>query len=115
ASPGWTRDAMGNLLRVSGSGTPLRVVACGLDDVGYAVGEITDDGYVRVHKAGNGNHVRLWEQFHEGQRAFVLVSDHQPNARMHPIAATFAVRSNHLWRQRPADTTVTSIENLWLD
>src|SRR5205823_7184490 len=115
SSAGWTRDALGNLLKVSGSGTPLRVVACGLDEIGYAVSEITDDGYVRVHRSGVGTHVRLWEQFHEGQRAFVLVSDHQPQARMRPIPGAFAVRSNHLWRQRTADTTVTSIENLWLD
>lgn len=115
ASTGWTRDGFGNLLKTSGVGSPRRMVACGLDDVGFAVSEITDDGYVRVHHTGVGSHVRLWDQFHEGQRAFILTSDHQAQAHFRPVGGAFAVRSNHLWRGRPADTSITSIENLWLD
>jgi putative aminopeptidase FrvX len=63
---GWTRDAMGNLIMRAGTGSPRRVVACGLDAEGFAVSEITSDGYLRVHAAGNGSRVALWEQFHEG-------------------------------------------------
>src|SRR5438270_860063 len=67
ATTGWSRDAMGNLIKRVGSGSPRRVVACGLDLTGYAVSEITDDGYLRVHGSGNGRRVALWDQFHEGQ------------------------------------------------
>jgi putative aminopeptidase FrvX len=114
AQDGWTRDTQGNLIHHSGEGTPRRVVACGLDAAGYAVSEITDDGYVRVHVNGNGRHVALWDQFHEGQRAYVATAE-RPGARSRVIPGVFAVRSNHLWRRRAADDTPTTIENLWLD
>ncbi|HMA23872.1 MAG TPA: hypothetical protein VKP00_07755, partial [Gemmatimonadaceae bacterium] len=48
---GWTRDGMGNLIKRVGDGTPRRAVACGLDETGYVVSEITADGYLRVHGA----------------------------------------------------------------
>src|SRR5262249_15722297 len=49
ASAGWTRDDMGNLVKHAGTGAPRRAVACGIDETGYVVSEITDDGYLRVH------------------------------------------------------------------
>ena len=75
ASPGWTLDQMGNLIKRVGEGTPRRVIACGLDETGYAVSAITDDGYLRVHRNGNGRRVALWDQFHEGQRVIVQAVD----------------------------------------
>src|ERR1051326_1958868 len=70
--PGWQRDALGNLILRKGSGSPRRVVACGLDRPGFAVTEITDDGYLRLREAGAGRQHSLWVQFHEGQRIRVL-------------------------------------------
>ena len=35
--PGWQSDALGNLIRRQGSGSPRRVVACELDRPGFAV------------------------------------------------------------------------------
>ena len=46
--PGWKRDELGNLILRKGSGSPRRVVACALDRPGFAVTEITDDGYLRL-------------------------------------------------------------------
>jgi len=115
ATTGWTLDATGNLVKHAGSGSPKRVVACGLDETGYVVSDITDDGYLRVHVAGNGRHPALWDQFHEGQRVIVVAIDRANPARTHYLAGVFAVRSNHLWRRRAADDAPTSIENLWLD
>jgi putative aminopeptidase FrvX len=114
ATRGWTRDAKGSLVRRVGSGTPRRVLACTLDQVGYAVSQITDDGYLRVHAAGNagGRTHPLWDQFHEGQRVYVVGHGLEP-VRMVP--GVFGVRSTHLWRRRTADDTPTSIEDLWVD
>lgn len=113
ASRGWSRDALGNLVKRVGSGTPRRVLACGLDETGYAVSEITDDGYLRLHPAGAGRHVALWDQFHEGQRAAVQVAAASGTVRFVP--AVFAVRSTHLWRRRPATEPPTTVEDLWVD
>jgi len=115
ASRGWERDAMGNLMLRRGTGSPRRVIACGLDETGYSVSEITDDGYLRVHGTGNGQHPALWDQFHEGQRVIVVAEDRASPSRSRNIPGVFAVRSNHLWRRRVADDAPTSLENLWLD
>jgi putative aminopeptidase FrvX len=112
---GWTRDRTGNLVKRVGDGSPRRVLACGIDETGYAVSEITDDGYLRVHMNGNGKHPSLWDQYHEGQRVVVLAVDRTSTLKTRPIPGVFAVRSNHLWRKRVADDQPTSIENLWLD
>jgi len=111
----WTRDAMGNLIRRVGDGMPRRAVACGLDETGYVVSEITDDGYLRVHGIGNERHVPLWDQYHEGQRVVVAGTDRANPSRVRDVPGVFAVRSNHLWRRRVNDETPASIENLWID
>ena len=115
ATRGWTRDRTGNILKRVGEGSPRRVIACGIDETGYAVSEITDDGYLRVHVNGNGRHPPLWDQYHEGQRVVVLAIDRASTLRTRPVPGVFAVRSNHLWRKRVADDAPTSIENLWVD
>jgi len=75
AMPGWKRDALGNLILRKGSGSPRRVVACGLDRPGFAVTEITNDGYLRLREVGAVRQHPLWIQFHEGQRIKVLTRD----------------------------------------
>ncbi|MEP6495826.1 MAG: M20/M25/M40 family metallo-hydrolase [bacterium] len=115
AAPGWTRDNIGNLIKRVGEGSPRRVVACAIDESGYAVSSITDDGYLRVHMNGNARHVALWDQYHEGQRVVIAAVDRANPARTKYLPGVFAVRSNHLWRRRVADDAPTSIENLWID
>ncbi len=115
ATRGWSRDRFGNLMKRVGEGSPRRVLACGIDESGYAVSEITSDGYLRVHTNGNSRHPALWDQYHEGQRVIVLAVDRTNSLRTRHVPGVFAVRSNHLWRRRTADDTPTSIENLWVD
>lgn len=112
AARGFTRDAQGNLVRRVGSGSPRRVLACGIDEVGYAVSEITEDGLLRVHTAGNGRLHPLWDQFHEGQRAYVV--GHTGDLTRY-VPGVFAVRSTHLWRRRAADERPTTVDSLWVD
>jgi putative aminopeptidase len=112
ATRGFTRDAQGNLVRRVGSGTPRRVLACGIDEVGYAVSEITEDGLLRVRTAGNGRTHPLWDQFHEGQRAYVV--GHIGDVTRY-VPGVFAVRSTHLWRRRAAEETPTTVDSLWVD
>jgi putative aminopeptidase FrvX len=115
ATTGWTRDHAGNLMKRVGEGTPRRVVACGIDETGYVVSSITDDGYLRVHMNGNGRHPPLWDQYHEGQRVIVQAIDRTNPIRTKHVPGVFAAKSNHLWRRRALDETPTSIENLWID
>jgi putative aminopeptidase len=106
--PGWTRDRLGNLVMRRGSGSPRRVVACGLDEAAYVVSEITADGYVRLQSSGRARRSALWDQFHEGQRIRIITRN---GAR----AAVVAVRSTHLWRSRPTSEPIVRVDDLWVD
>lgn len=105
--PGWKRDALGNLILRKGSGSPRRVVACGLDRPAFAVTEITDDGYLRLREVGAGRLHTLWVQFHEGQRIRILT-------RRGGVPGVVIVKSTHLQR-RPVNTSVTTLDDLWVD
>jgi len=108
AMPGWRRDALGNLMLRQGSGSPRRVVACGLDRAGFAVTEITDGGYLRLREAGAGRQHPLWTQFHEGQRVRVLT-------RTRGVPGVVIVKSTHLQRGRATNAPVTTLDDLWVD
>ncbi|HKG58603.1 MAG TPA: hypothetical protein VKB05_02405 [Pyrinomonadaceae bacterium] len=108
AMPGWKRDVLGNLVLRKGSGSPRRVVACGLDRPGFAVTEITDDGYLRLREAGAGRQHPLWVQFHEGQRIRVLT-------RAGAVPGVVIVKSTHLQGGRVANAPVATLNDLWVD
>src|SRR6185369_16552099 len=108
AMPGWKRDVLGNLVLRKGSGSPRRVVACGLDRPGFAVTEITDDGYLRLREAGAGRLHSLWVQFHEGQRIRVLT-------RAGVVPGVVIVKSTHLQGGRVVNAPVATLNDLWVD
>jgi putative aminopeptidase len=107
AMAGWKRDTLGNLVLRKGSGSPRRVIACGLDRPGFAVTEITDDGYLRLREAGAGRQHPLWVQFHEGQRIKILT-------RSGTVPGVVTVKSTHLQRG-PANAPLTTLDDLWVD
>lgn len=107
-SPGWRRDPLGNLILRKGSGSPRRVVACALDRPGFAVTEITDDGYLRLREAGSTRLHPLWNQFHEGQRLRVLT-------RSGLVPAVAIVKSTHLQRGRNPNAPPTTLDDMWVD
>lgn len=108
AMAGWQRDALGNLSLRKGSGSPRRVVACGLDRGGFAVTEITEAGFLRLREAGAFRQHPLWTQFHEGQRVTVLT-------RTGAVPGVAIVKSTHLQRGRQANAPVTTLEDVWVD
>lgn len=108
AMPGWKRDALGNLILKKGSGSPRRVVACGIDRPAFAVTEITDDGYLRLREMGAGRSHPLWVQFHEGQRIKVLTRDGV-------VPGVVIVKSTHLQRGGRMSVPPATLEDLWVD
>ena len=109
AMPGWTADALGNLIIRRGKGRPRRIVACAMDVPAFAVSEITDDGYLRLHGAGNWRRANpFWEQSLEGQRIRVV-------QRGGWVPGVLAVRSTHLWRGRAPAELPSTVEDLWVD
>ncbi len=91
-----------------GSGTPRRVVACGWDRPGFAVTEITENGYLRLREVGSVRLHPLWTQFHEGQRVTVLM-------RNLAVPGVVIVKSTHLQRGRQTNAPITTLDDLWVD
>lgn len=105
---GWTVDAWGNYTKRAGSGRPRRVVACALDQSGYVVSQITDDGFLRLRRSGQGIPHQLWDQFHEGQRLRVLTASGV-------VPAISAVANGHFASLHRADSLAATVDQLWVD
>ena len=96
--PGSTRDRGGNVTLTLGRGSPNRVVFCPLDEVGYVVGNITDDGYVTLRRVGAAPLPNpIFDQQLEGHQVTLF-------GGRGPVPGVVGVRSTHLTRGRPAAT-----------
>ena len=92
--PGSTRDRSGNVTLTLGRGAPRRLVYCALDEIGYVVGNITDDGYILLRRVGGGLRLSpLFDQQLEGHRVTLF-------GRKGAVSGVVAVRSTHLTRGR---------------
>lgn len=108
AMPGWSLDHWGNVVTTVGSGTPRRVVACALDRPSYAVSQITDDGYLRVHRIGRGSRHVLWDQAFEAQQIRVITESG-------PVSGVVARSNGHFAQQHRDETAVVTADDLWID
>lgn len=108
SSAGWQHDRYGNLVKSVGEGSPHRVVACGIDTYAYSVSQITDDGYLRVHRIGTGSNHPLWDQAHEGQHLRVLT-------KSGPQVLVSGVANGHFAAQHADEKALITQNDLWLD
>jgi len=108
--PGSIRDRAGNVTLSLGSGTPRRLVACALDEVGYVVGNITPDGYLTLRRVG-APPTPLFDQQLEGERVTVFGAHGA-------VPGIGAVRSVHLTRGRVGPSSpdpVFTVDNAYVD
>src|SRR5260370_27653958 len=88
--PGSAGDRFGNVTLALGKGEPKRLASCAIDEVGYIVGNITDDGYVRLRRVPGVLPQPLFDQqMLEGQRVTVM-------GDAGPVPGVVAVRPTHL-------------------
>ena len=108
--PGSTRDRTGNVTLTLGRGAPKRLVYCNLDEIGYVVGNITDDGYLLLRRVGGGPRLyALFDQQLEGQRVTLF-------GRRGAVPGVVAVRSTHLTRGRTTrDEPPFTVDNAYVD
>ena len=101
--PGSVKDRAGNVVLTLGRGTPKRLAVCPLDEPGYVVGNITDDGYLTLRRVGRSPTMppapawALFDQQLEGHRVTLF-------GRRGSVPGVVAVKSTHLQRGRPAAT-----------
>jgi len=109
ALPGTRVDRAGNIVWSRGSGDPVRVAVCPLDEVGYVVGAVTAEGYLTLRRVGATPVGPLFDQFLEGQRVTVW-------GRRGPVPGVVGVRSTHLQRGRAAGADDPfSLDNAFVD
>jgi len=108
--PGSTRDRVGNVTLTLGRGAPKRLLSCALDEIGYVVGNITDDGYILLRRVGGGPRMSpLFDQQIEGHRVTLF-------GRRGAVPGVVAVRSTHLTRGRPQrDEAPFTVDNAYVD
>lgn len=108
--PGSTRDRIGNVTVTVGRGAPKRLLNCSLDEVGYVVGNITDDGYITLRRVGGGPRLSpLFDQQLEGHRVTLF-------GRRGAVPGVVGVRSTHLTRGRPTGNEAPfSVDNAYVD
>ena len=108
--PGSSRDRLGNVTITLGRGAPKRLLNCSLDEVGYAVGNITDDGYLTLRRIGGGARLSpLFDQQLEGHRVTLF-------GRRGAVPGVVAVRSTHLTRGRPTGNEAPfTVDNAYVD
>lgn len=105
--PGSARDRTGDVTLTLGRGSPRRLVSCVLDEPGYVVGNITDDGYLTLRRVGRVA-TPLYDQFLEGHRVTLF------GARG-AVPGVVGVKSTHLTRGRGATDQIFSLDNAYVD
>ena len=105
--PGSTRDRAGNALLTIGSGAPRRLVVCPLDEPGYVIGGLREDGYLTLRRVP-GRVAQLFDQQLEGHRITI-------QGRRGPIPGVVAVRSIHLTRGRQLADAPFTVDDAYVD
>ena len=104
-------DALGNLTVRLGSGSPRTLVVAPLDEPGYVIAGITDDGYLRIHRHTSGLTQLLAAEYHVGQPILVRTS------RGAHVSGVTATPSTHL-RSTAApgsDAGPRTIDDIFID
>jgi putative aminopeptidase FrvX len=105
--PGAARDRAGNVVLVLGAGDPKRLIACPIDEPGFVVGSIREDGYLTLRRAGPAPGP-LADQQLEGQRVTLF-------GRRGAVPGVVGVRSIHLTRGRNTNDAPFSLDDAYVD
>src|SRR5438093_5625116 len=112
AAPSWAsfqEDNLGNLTVSIGSGKPGLLLVAHMDEPGYVVTGITDQGYLKLQRLARIPLSPLFDQFHMGQPLLV-------QARRGTLPAVAVVHSTHLWRGNAAPLARAVLdEDLFVD
>jgi putative aminopeptidase FrvX len=102
-------DNMGNLYVTLGSGAPHRLIVTPMDEPGYVVSAITDDGYLRVQRLPQAQPHPLFDQLHAAQP--VVIRTRSGTA----VYGVVAGLSTHLQGGRRDAPRVTHPDEMYID
>ncbi len=101
------RDRAGNVVVRLGRGEPKRLAVCALDEPGYVVSGIRDDGYLTLRRVGPAPGP-LFDQQLEGHRVTLF-------GTKGAVPGVVGVRSVHLTRGRPLRDDPFVLDNGYVD
>lgn len=102
------RDRAGNAVLRLGGGPAKRLLVCPLDEPGYVIGNIRDDGYLTLRRVP-GRVSTLFDQQLEGNRIAI-------RGARGVVPGVVAVRSIHLTRGRAAPSDIPfSVDDAYVD
>ncbi|MBI3405558.1 MAG: M20/M25/M40 family metallo-hydrolase [Acidobacteria bacterium] len=102
-------DNMGNVIVTLGSGAPNRLIVTPMDEPGYVVSGITEDGFLRVQRLPQANPPALFDNLHSAQP--VLIGTRKGKW----ISGVVAGLSTHLQPNRLAAPRVNHPDEIYVD
>ena len=102
-------DNIGDVTITMGSGAPNRLIVAALDEPGFVVSDVTEDGYLRVQRLPQNGTIPLFEELYAAQPVRVRT------AQGKWIDGVVAGLSVHLQPGRVETPKMNDIENLYVD
>ena len=102
-------DNLGNLWVTIGSGAPHRLIAAAIDEPGYVVSQITEDGYLRVQRLPQAAPNAVFDTLHFAQPVWVMTRGGKE------VSGVFAGLSVHLEPGRLNTPKMNHVEELYVD
>ncbi len=102
-------DNIGDVTITIGSGSPHRLIVAPLDEPGFVVSGITDEGYLRLQRLPQNGNIPLFEELYAAQPVVVRTTQGKW------IDGVVAGLSVHLQPGRSDTPKMNDIENLYVD
>jgi putative aminopeptidase FrvX len=102
-------DTMGNVIVTIGTGAPVRVIATPMDEIGYVVSGITDDGFLRVQREPNAAPFAYYDAFYAAQPVHIQTR----SGKMVP--GVVAGLSTHLQGGRLNPPRADNLDDMYVD
>ncbi|HXV17734.1 MAG TPA: hypothetical protein VD758_13195, partial [Gemmatimonadaceae bacterium] len=102
-------DDIGNVIVTIGSGQPNRLLVAPIDEPGFVISRITDDGYLQLQRLPQGGMLPLFQELSTGQPLLV------GNKNGKWSSAAMAGLSVHLQPGRKHPPDMNDVENLYAD
>jgi putative aminopeptidase FrvX len=102
-------DSLGNIYINVGSGAPHRLIVTPIDEPGYVISEITEQGYLRVQRLPQQAPNEVFDLLNFAQPVTIETRAGQQ------VTGVFAGLSVHLQTGRPNPPQMTHLEDLYVD
>ncbi len=102
-------DPMGNITVTFGSGEPRRLLAASVDEPGYVVSKIDQDGYLRVQRLPQSG---LPPHYNELQNAQPMLVESRDGHWLHAVSAALSI---HLEPGRTSPPDPDDLDNFFID